>query len=87
MLSLSRLFSEGPKTLNELKEKIANGNTEWIDRLSYFMKTVIGSSSFWRQKKKEVYSWINYHLDKGNGRPNFFLRCHVQNINGEIFNV
>ena len=65
-------FVNGPKTLDELKERLSKGDTEWIDRLSYFTKTVPGSSSFWRQKKKEVYSWINYHLDK-NGRPTFFL--------------
>lgn len=66
-------FANGPKTLSELKTKLSNGETEWIDRLSYFTKTVVGSSAFWRQKKKEVYSWINYHLDHGNGRPTFFI--------------
>ena len=57
--------------LKELKEKLSNGNTKWIDRLSYFTQKVVGSSTFWH--KKEEYSWINYHLDNKNGRPTFFL--------------
>ena len=66
-------FADGPKTLSDRKQKLSQGDTEWIDQISYFTKTVVGSSSFWRQKKKEVYSWINYHLHKGNGRPTFFI--------------
>ena len=65
-------YENGPKTLSELKDRLSNGDTEWIDRLSYFTKTVPGSSSFCRHKKKELNSWINYHLDSGNGRPTFF---------------
>ena len=48
---VNSFFKQGPKSLEELKTKIASGQTEWIDRISYFTKNVHGSSSFWRAKK------------------------------------
>src|SRR5437868_10396220 len=55
-------FKEGPKTLDLLKEEIANGNTRWIDRLCYYSGHVAGSPGYWRAKRAEVYTWINHHI-------------------------
>ena len=30
----------GPKNLNDLKTKILKGETEWVDRLTYFAKKI-----------------------------------------------
>ena len=46
-------FENGPKILSELKSKLSTGDTEWVERLSYFSKNVPGSSSFWCSKKRK----------------------------------
>ena len=64
---------DGPKSLQELKEEIANGNTCWIERLCYYSQRVTGSPGYWRSKRAEVYSWINHHIEAGHGPPTFFI--------------
>ena len=32
-----------------------------------------GSSAYWFQKRSQLYTWINHHVEKGNGAPNFFI--------------
>lgn len=32
-----------------------------------------GSDSYWRKKRSELYTWINHHVEMGNGPPNFFI--------------
>ena len=66
-------FREGPKTLEQLQSEIAEGNTGWLERLCYYSQRVIGSAGYWRAKRAEVYSWINYHVQAGNGPPLFFI--------------
>lgn len=66
-------FKDGPETLEELQEQIANGNTEWIDRISYFGKRIVGSAAYWRSKRQEVFSWVSHHLEKHKDKPSFFL--------------
>ena len=70
---IKTFFKEGPKSLNELKEEIENGNTSWIEQLSYYSQRVIGSPGYWRAKRSEVYSWINHHIEAGHGPPTFFI--------------
>ena len=62
-----------PETLEELKQKIQEGDTSFVNSLTYYNKRVIGSNSYWNQKRSEVYSWINHHIEVGNGAPNFFI--------------
>ena len=62
-----------PETLEELKQKIQEGDTSFINSLTYYNKRVIGSNSYWNQKRSEVYSWINHHIEVGNGAPMFFI--------------
>ena len=66
-------YENGPQTLDELKEEILQGNLSWVDRLAYFSLHVKGSPGYWRTKRSEVYSWINHHIEVGNGPPSFFI--------------
>jgi len=60
-------------TIEELQDRIAEGDTSCIDKLLYFSKNIPGSSAYWRGKKSELYSWINHHLEQGRGAPTVFL--------------
>ena len=62
-----------PETLEELKEKIEHGDTTFVNSLTYYNKRVKGSNAYWTQKRSEVYSWINHHVEAGNGAPMFFI--------------
>jgi hypothetical protein len=70
---VDNFYKEGPKTLEELQEEISSGNLAWLDRICYFSNRVVGSSSYWRARRKEVFSWINYHLEQKHGPPTFFI--------------
>ena len=63
----------GPQNLEELKSSIRQGDTSFINRLMYFNKCVKGSNSYWHQKRSQVYSWLNHHVEVGNGPANFFI--------------
>ena len=39
----------------------------------YYSKNVRGSDGYWRAKKAELYTWINYHVDMGHGAPTLFV--------------
>ena len=49
-------FEEGPKSLKELLAEIADGNTQWLERLCYYSQHVSGSPGYWRAKRAEVYT-------------------------------
>ena len=66
-------FQEGPKTLKQIQAEIASGNTRWIERLCYYSGQIAGSPGYWRAKRAEVYTWINHHIEAGDGPPNFFI--------------
>ena len=70
---VNSFYQEGPQNLEELQKQISQGNTKWIDQICYFSKSVTGSAAYWRQRRREVYSWIHYHIHRGNGPPNLFL--------------
>ena len=63
----------GPTNLKDLQEEIMQGDTKFVNRLTYFAKSVKGSSPFWFQKRSELYTWINHHVESGNGAPMFFI--------------
>jgi hypothetical protein len=56
---VNSFYEHGPKTLEK--------------RICYFSQCVTGSASYWRARKREVFSWISYHLEQGNGVPIFFI--------------
>jgi Helitron helicase-like domain at N-terminus len=64
---------KGPSNLEELKATINKGDLRFINRLSYFNKRIKGSSPYWFQKRSEVYTWINHHVEQSNGLPTFFV--------------
>jgi hypothetical protein len=73
-----RYFVEGfdkctPQSMDDLKAKLRNGENGFLDKITYYSKRVRGSSGYWRSKRAELYSWINYHVSHGNGMPNFFI--------------
>jgi hypothetical protein len=63
----------GPRNLEDLKASIEVGDLQFVNRLTYFNKRVKGSTSFWYQKRAEVYSWLNYHVENKHGPPTFFI--------------
>jgi hypothetical protein len=63
----------GPENLDELKATIQKGDLSFVNRLTYYNKRVKGSCSYWFQKRAQVYSWINHHVEVGNGPPLFFI--------------
>jgi hypothetical protein len=65
--------NEKEKTVDEIAEEIKNGNTQWIEKISFFANNIKGSSNYWRSRCNEVYTWISYHVSKGRGPPNFFM--------------
>ena len=76
--SSGRFFIENypsgcPETLEDLKKKVQEGDTRFINSLSFFSKRVHGSNSYWIHKRSEVYTWINHHVEVGNGAPMFFI--------------
>lgn len=62
-----------PDTLDELKESIRNGNTSFVNHLTFYNKRIKGSSPYWFQKRAELYAWINQHIEQGNGPPTYFI--------------
>lgn len=70
---IDKFQKDCPETLSDLKTKIEEGDTTFINSLSYYNKRVKGTNSYWSHKRSEVYSWINHHVEVGNGAPMFFI--------------
>ena len=66
-------YKEGELSMKKIREDIENGNTKWLDKITYYSKRVQGSAPYWRQRRDEVYAWINHHVANGNGPPTFFI--------------
>ena len=62
-----------PETLNDLKRQISNKDFSFVRKLQYFCAKMKGSDSYWRQKRHELTSWINYHIEQKNGPPTLFI--------------
>jgi hypothetical protein len=70
---INNFDSAGAVSLDELKDKIKSGDTSFVSRLTYYSHHVKGSTGYWLQKKAELYSWMQYHVEKGHGAPTFFM--------------
>jgi hypothetical protein len=66
-------FKQGPKSLEELQHQVSTGNLSWLNSISYFSMKVTGSAAYWRARRKEVFAWINHHLEQKHGPPSFFI--------------
>ena len=62
-----------PESVEELQEMIDKGDCSFIDKLQYYAQKSQGSDAYWRKQRHEVESWINYHVENGNGPPTLFL--------------
>jgi len=62
-----------PNSLEELHERIAKGDTSFVNGINYYNARCIGSVPYWENKRREVYTWINYHIGRGNGAPMYFM--------------
>ena len=44
-----------------------------MSSIAYYSYRVTGSSAYWRARRNEVFTWINYHLENHHGPPTFFI--------------
>jgi hypothetical protein len=49
--------------------------------LQYFAQCVPGSDSYWRNKRAELISWIDNHVERGNGAPSLFVTLSCAEYN------
>jgi Helitron helicase-like domain at N-terminus len=66
-------YKQGPKNLSQLQKEISDGNLSWLNSIQYFSNRVTGSAAYWRARRNEVFSWINFHLEQKHGPPSFFI--------------
>jgi hypothetical protein len=64
---------DAPESMDELKDRLTKGDMSFIDKIMHYSQRVRGSSSYWRSRWAELYSWINHHVKEGNEMPNFFI--------------
>ena len=65
--------SNAPESIDDLKKMIEDGNMSFLEKLQYYSHKSHGSDAYWRRQRYEVESWINYHVQNGNGPPTIFL--------------
>ena len=70
---VGKFLKDAPPTLEQLKKDLGKGKTDSVDHMIYYSKNVRGSDGYWRAKKAELYTWINYHVDMGHGTPTLFV--------------
>ena len=67
-------MAEKNKTLEDIKEDIANHNLDFVHKIqSYAGKQIRGSDGWWRNRKHELDTWIAHHLQNKNGPPTLFM--------------
>jgi hypothetical protein len=75
---INKIFSgQDSITLDDIKSKLDMGDNAFLKEISYFSKKIKGSNAYWRSKREELNTWINHHIEMGNGAPNYFgtLSC------------
>lgn len=70
---LDTLWKGVSTSLPELQQRIKEGESDFVNSISYHAHRIKGSNPYWIQKRSELYSWINHHVEKGNGPPVFFI--------------
>ncbi len=66
-------FGKEPPSIEYLQYDLQKGDTTFISKLQYFLEGIRRSDGFWRNKTRELESWINHHIAEGNGPPTFFI--------------
>ena len=69
----SDCLGDMPETIDEMKDRIDKGNTDFVSKIMFSCERVRGCSGFWRARKAEVNSWINHHVEAGHGPPSMFV--------------
>ena len=70
---MENYLNEKIDSLEELKEKIRNGQTSFVHKIQNYATKITGSDAYWRLKRDELYAWIEHHICQGHGAPNLFI--------------
>ena len=68
-----KFLGQNPPTIEQLKEKLSDGDDRYIQMLRYYARNIKGSDNYWRAKTQELESWIQHHISRGRGPPTFFI--------------
>ena len=68
-----KFLGQNPPTIEQLKEKLSDGDDRYIQMLRYYARNIKGSDNYWRAKTQELESWIQHHISRGRGPPTFFV--------------
>ena len=60
-------------TVTEIQQKIQEGGEDFLCKISYVTKNIVGSDGYFRNKREELLHWIRFHVDAQHGPPNFFI--------------
>ena len=66
-------FGKQYQTLEDLIEKLDQGDMSWINMIRNYSNRIRGSDNYWRSKKYELESWVKHHVSKGHGPPTLFV--------------
>jgi hypothetical protein len=66
-------ISNPPRSIDELKQKLQDGDSSFVNKIMFYSKRSRGTDAYWRHKRAELYNWIHYHIAAGNGAPTIFL--------------
>ena len=70
---VDKFNKDNVQSLEEIRHRISEGDTSFVNSLTYFNQRIKGSAPYWFKKRCELYSWINHHVEQGNGAPMFFI--------------
>ena len=65
-------LGEEQLSIEELKEKIQNGDNSIAQKILYFGACLRGTNQYWAQRGKELRALTQYQINEGNGLPSFF---------------
>jgi len=58
-----------PERAADVQDQIRAGDDSLLNRLRHFG----GTDAYWAQRADDVDSWLNYHVDRGDGVPTLFV--------------
>ena len=71
---VSKFISTPNISLDEVKEQITRDDLSFVRKIqTYAAEKSRGTDSYWRNKKKELDSWMIHHLKAGHGAPTLFI--------------
>ena len=60
-----------PLHIDELKKQVQHGDLSILDKLIYFSSKIRASDSYWRMKKSQLYTWVYWPIEQGNGAQHY----------------